>query len=132
MTSRNVDLNAAANDGRRMLRRTAELADVVEFLEEVRLRPGMWVRGGSLEHLESMLVGYRVALDVHGIAEEFDFWPGGRFTEWLCAKLGRHSSLSWSARIEREAAAAGLNPMDVFFNFLDEYLDDRRKSGSRD
>lgn len=45
------------------------------------LGPGMWVR--SLDHLDSMLIGYLVALEVHGMAEEFNFWPQGPFAEWL-------------------------------------------------
>src|SRR5215831_8119832 len=87
-----------------------ELADVYDFLEEVRLRPGMWVRLSSLQHLQSMLTGYRVALGVHGIAEPFDFWnPGaqGSFSEWLWQRLGRHSTLDWATEIEHEAEQLG-------------------------
>ena len=82
-----------------------ELADVYDFLEEVRLRPGMWVRLRSLQHLDSMLTGYRVALGVHDIAEPFDFWTPGapsRFSEWLCRRQGRDSALGWATEIERE------------------------------
>ncbi|MFE2423984.1 hypothetical protein [Streptomyces hokutonensis] len=101
-----------------------ELADVHDFLEEVRLRPGMWVRRSSLQHLNSMLTGYRVALGIHNIAEPFDFWnPGsqGRFSEWLWQRLGRHSSLGWAVEIEREAEQAGRPAMQVFFELLDEF-----------
>ncbi|MEV6183951.1 hypothetical protein AB0M07_44355, partial [Streptomyces sp. NPDC052015] len=76
---------------RRAPRQLGELHDVYAFLEEVRLRPGMWVRGSSLQHLHSMLLGYRVALGVHGIEEPFDFWsPGilGCFSEWLWGRAG--------------------------------------------
>jgi hypothetical protein len=114
--------------GRRDPRQLSELNDVFDFLEEVRLRPGMWVR--SLEHLDSMLVGYRVAFEVHGVAEEFDFWPQGPFSEWLWVKLGRHSSLGWAAEIEREAGAARVHPMAKFFALLDEYRADLGRSGS--
>ena len=97
--------------GRREPRQLSELNDVFDFLEEVWLRPGMWVR--SLDHLESMLFGYRVALEVLA-------WPrsstsgrkvSGPFAEWLWVKLGRLSSLGWAAEIEREAVAANANPM---------------------
>ncbi|WP_449063722.1 hypothetical protein [Planomonospora algeriensis] len=90
-----------------------------DFLEEIRHRPGMWLRGGSLRDLEAMLIGYRVALDVHGIEERFDFWPSGPFSEWL-ARYGRSSALGWAAEIERQAEP-GTTPLDSFFVFLDEY-----------
>ena len=38
---------------------------------------------GSLRVLENMLVGYSVALDVHGVDEEFAMWPSGPFAMWL-------------------------------------------------
>lgn len=82
----------------------------------------MWVR--SLVHLESALLGYRVALEVHGLTEEFDFWPQGPFAQWLWVKLGHHSSLGWAAEIEREAQAASIDPMAMFFMLLDEYRAD--------
>lgn len=104
---------------RRIPRPLSELADVFGFLDGVRLRPGMWVR--SLDELHSILIGYRVALEVHGIAEDCDFWPLGPFAEWLWAKLGRHSSPGWWVEIDREAEASGDSSIDVFFRFLDEY-----------
>jgi hypothetical protein len=104
---------------KRRPRPLGELTDVFDFLEEVRLRPGMWVR--SLDQLHSVLCGYRVALEVHGIGEQFDFWPLGPFADWLWARLGRHSSLGWWVEIEREAEAAASDPIDLFFVFVDEY-----------
>lgn len=88
----------------------------------------MWVR--SLDHLESMLIGYRVALEIHGVVEEFDFWPHGPFAEWLWVRLGRHSSLGWAAEIEHEATAANISPTAKFFALLDEYRADQGRSGS--
>jgi len=113
-----------ADGTRRTPRQVEELSDVYDFLNEVRLRPSMWVRRSSLQHLESMLTGYRVALGVHNIAEPFDFWnPGsqGHFSEWLWQRLGRHSALGWAVEIEREAEQAGRPAMQVFFELLDEF-----------
>ncbi|MER5199412.1 hypothetical protein ACWD3J_18515 [Streptomyces sp. NPDC002755] len=101
-----------------------ELTDVYDFLEEVRLRPNMWVRRGSLQHLDSMLTGYRVALGVHDVAEPFDFWNlgrPGRFSDWLCQRLGRESSLGWAVEIEHEAERADRPAMEMFFELLDEF-----------
>ncbi|GAB2870289.1 hypothetical protein GCM10027074_42360 [Streptomyces deserti] len=109
---------------RRTPRQLSELANVYDFLEEVRLRPGMWVRRSSLQHLDSMLIGYRVALGVHDIAEPFDFWTPGSsspFSEWLWKRLGYRSSLGWAAEIERVAEQAGRPAMEMFFDLLDEF-----------
>ncbi|WP_326666980.1 hypothetical protein [Streptomyces canus] len=109
---------------RRKPRHVEDLTDVYDFLEEVRLRPGMWVNRSSLQHLDSMLTGYRVALGIHDIAEPFDFWtPGsqGRFAEWLWQRLGRHSPLGWAVEIEREAERSGRPAMEMFFELLDEF-----------
>ena len=109
---------------RRTPRQLGELTDVYDFLEEVRLRPGMWIHRSSLQHLDSMLIGYRVALGVHDVAEPFDFWnPGSQscFSEWLWQRLGRHSSLGWAVEIEHEAEQAGRPATEMFFDLLDEF-----------
>ncbi|MFF7866294.1 hypothetical protein ACFZCT_07520 [Streptomyces qaidamensis] len=113
-----------AEMARRTPRQLAEMRDVYDLLEEVRLRPGMWVRGSSLQHLHSMLLGYRVALAVHGAEESFDFWtPGNQspFDAWLTKRMDEHTSLGWSAVIEREAEATGRSAMELFFELLDEF-----------
>ncbi|MGJ6970014.1 hypothetical protein ACSDR0_49980 [Streptosporangium sp. G11] len=97
----------------------SEWRDVYGFLDELRRRPGMWIRNGSLRELETMLVGYKLALDVHGVKERFDLWPNGPFSEWL-ARYGRSSALGWAAEIERQVEP-GTTPLDAFFAFLDEY-----------
>ncbi|MFF4835655.1 hypothetical protein [Streptomyces sp. NPDC001315] len=113
-----------ANNPRRQPRQLAELSSVHEFLDEIRLRPGVWLPGDSLEHLGSMLIGYRAAMAVHDIDECFDFWsPGtqGPFAEWLWQRLGRHSPLGWATEIEREARTAGTPAIELFFALFDEY-----------
>ncbi|MEU3448809.1 hypothetical protein AB0H29_16530 [Streptomyces thermolilacinus] len=85
--------------------------DVYDFLDQVRLRPGMWLRGGSLHDLESMLRGYQVALGVNSINEPCDFWHGGAFSKWLGTRLGGTGPLGWAADIERNTPA-GSTPVD--------------------
>ncbi|MGW2373005.1 hypothetical protein [Kitasatospora sp. NPDC001683] len=101
-----------------------ECTGVHDFLEQVRLRPEMWLLGGSLRHLQSMLIGYRVALGVHGGGEDFDFWPEDSFAQWLWRRLGRRSPLGWAAEIERETPA-GSTPVAEFFRLLDAYRAER-------
>lgn len=112
-------------------RHIGELRDVYDFLDQVRLRPGMWVRGSSLLHLSSLLHGYRVAMEVHGIEEDFPFWtPGGQapFDAWLCERNGRASSLLWAVEIEHEAEAAGTPAIELFFTLLDQFRAQREQS----
>ncbi|MFI0967942.1 hypothetical protein ACH4S8_42325 [Streptomyces sp. NPDC021080] len=111
---------------RRPPRPLSELTDVYDFLEEVRLRPGMWVRCSSLQHLDSILTGYHVALGIHGVEEEFDFLNGGPiapFAEWLWKRLGMMypSNLGWAVEIERAAETADVPAMELFFDLLDEF-----------
>jgi hypothetical protein len=116
------------NEPRRTPKPPAELDDVYDFLEEVRLRPGMWVRGSSLLHLESILMGYRIAMAAHSVTEDWPFWSPGRqgpFTEWLWQRLGHKSAMGWAVEIEREARAADQQPIDMFFSLFDEYRAER-------
>lgn len=104
-------------------RQPRELSNVHEFLDEVRLRPGMWVRRSSLQHLDSILVGYAVASEIHDTGEPFDFWHLGPFSQWLWKRLGMAypSALGWAVEIERAAEAAGTQPVEMSFSLLDEF-----------
>ena len=118
-----------ASNTHRQPRPLTELSSVQDFLDEIRLRPGVWLRGDSLQHLDSMLIGYRAAMGVHDVEEDFDFWsPGtqGPFADWLWQRLGRHSSLGWAVEIEREAQEVGVPAVELFFSLLDEYRRERR------
>ncbi|MEU6272708.1 hypothetical protein ABZ871_09860 [Streptomyces populi] len=117
------------NTPRRQPRQLAELSSVHEFLDEIRLRPGVWLPDNSLEHLGFILIGYRAAMVVHDIDEDFDFWsPGtqGPFAEWLWQRLGRHSPLGWATEIEREARTVGTPAIELFFALFDEYRQERQ------
>ncbi|MFI0355949.1 hypothetical protein [Actinomadura sp. 9N407] len=97
----------------------AECNDAWEFLDQVRARPGMWVRGGSLRELEVMLCGYGVALLVHGIGEDFAFGPRGRFSDWLNERFGWSLVLGWAAAIE--AHADGEPALEMFFRLVEDF-----------
>ncbi|MFE5491813.1 barstar family protein [Streptomyces virginiae] len=97
-----------------------DCTDVYDLLEQIRLRPGMWLPDGSLLHLQSILIGYQAALGVHSIGEPFDFWPDGHFTQWLREHHGISSSLGWAAEIERNTPD-GSTPVEEFFRLLGDY-----------
>ncbi|TDU77681.1 hypothetical protein [Streptomyces sp. KS 21] len=108
---------------RRKPRHPNELRSVYDFLDEVRLRPGMWVRGSSLLHLDSMLTGFWVAEQIHDAQSEWDFSHLGPFSTWLWPRLGMKypSALGWAMEIERAAEAEGRPGMELFFELLDEF-----------
>jgi hypothetical protein len=93
--------------------------DAYGFLEQVRPRPGMWVRGGSLRELEGLLCGYGVALMVHGIDEHFAFGSRGPFSDWLERRFGWSMVFGWAAAIEEHAE--GKPPIERFFRLVDEF-----------
>ncbi|MFE1574664.1 barstar family protein [Streptomyces fradiae] len=100
-----------------------DCTDVYDFLDQIRLRPGMWLPGGSLQHLQSMLTGYRVALGLHGVDEPWAFWPEDDFSRWLHENRGVDSSLTWAAEIERNTPD-GSTPVEEFFRLLGAYRSD--------
>ncbi|WP_433216002.1 hypothetical protein [Microtetraspora malaysiensis] len=112
---------------RRAFRTPSDLHNVYELLDEVRLRPSMWVRRGSLQHLYSMLAGYAIALEIHGIDESFDFGNDGPFAEWLWPRLGMSypSALGWAVEIENAAEKSGTPAMELFSTLLDEFRAER-------
>ena len=98
----------------------SQWADVYDVLEQVRIRPGMWVRRGSVQELSTMLFGYCLALQVHSITEPFDLHPAlGPFAEWLRESRGWPMALGWAAAIEQNAGDS--TPLDLFFSLLDEF-----------
>ncbi|MEV6071920.1 hypothetical protein AB0L82_35725 [Nocardia sp. NPDC052001] len=111
-----------------MVKDLAECRDVYDLLVcNVRPRPGMWARGGSLQELEAILFGYSVALEVHSMPEEFAFGARGAFTQWLESTYGWGMSLGWAVAIEQHLQD-GETPMDAFFRLLDEYRATSNKS----
>ncbi|WJV50951.1 barstar family protein [Streptomyces flavofungini] len=106
-------------------------SDVYDVLEQIRLRPGAWLPGGSLQHLQSLLAGYRLALAVHAGSEPFAFWPEEDFTDWLRGHYGTESSLTWAAEIERRTPA-GSTPVDEFFRLLDAFKADPARTPTPD
>ncbi|MCX5101703.1 hypothetical protein [Streptomyces sp. NBC_00439] len=103
-----------------------ELDTVHDFLDDVRLWPGMYLRNRSILDLSSILYGYSVACKIHGVPAVTDFDQLGPFSEWLWPRLGmQHSSLGWEVEIRRAAETAGTPPLDMFFSLLDEFRAER-------
>lgn len=95
-------------------------SNIFDWLDEVRLRPGMYLRdGNSLASLESMIWGYEAAISIHRIDEptpRFD----RTFLSWVRLRRGWSTSLGWADAIHR-AVREGQRPLDLFFALVDEY-----------
>jgi len=66
-----------------------------------------------------MLLGYGIALKVHGVDERFPFDPVGDFAVWVRERFGWGMSCGWAHAIEENAGAE--EPLDLFFRLVDEY-----------
>ncbi|SDP82774.1 hypothetical protein SAMN05421507_11620 [Lentzea jiangxiensis] len=86
----------------------------------------MWIRGRQLRDLETILLGYGVALEVHGVNESFHLNPGGPFGEWLHARFGWSMSCGWAQAITENAGTE--DPLVLFFDLVDEYRTDGHTS----
>ncbi|MFI5985894.1 hypothetical protein ACIBEA_34165 [Streptomyces sp. NPDC051555] len=110
-------------------RHPRQLQNIYEFLDEIRIRPGAWVRDRSLQHLDSMLLGYRVGGTIHGGKDEDDFAQTGDFSMWLWRRFDvAMNPQGWAVEIERAAAQAGKPQMDMFFTLLDAFRAERHGS----
>ncbi|MFE0701224.1 hypothetical protein [Streptomyces sp. NPDC058872] len=105
----------------------SEWHDVYDFLDQVRIRPGMFVRAGSRLELQAMLYGYRVASEIHGPQAMTDFEHQGLFAEWLWPRLGHTyaSPLGWAIEITKAAEASDRAGIDLFFDLLSEFKAER-------
>lgn len=100
----------------------SEIRDVYDFLDNVRLRPGMYVPQSSVTHLHSMLHGFDVAMQVSGNPGATPFGTDGPFAEWLRDHVGSdYGSLTWGRAIELTAEDRSVSAIDLFFGLLDKF-----------
>jgi hypothetical protein len=94
------------------------MSDVFRWLEGVRARPELFLRGHSLDQLRSMVCGYYAALDGHRIVKPV---PDVRlhFNDWLYHFTGWSCSCGWAAAVGARHAepAAGETKADGLLKF---------------
>ena len=93
--------------------------NVFDWLDGVRVRPGLYVGGGGLAELQTLLHGYNAALHTHGVVEDVPSM-GRHFRDWLYRRTGWSCSCGWAYAItmrhtDRDEALA------VFFGLVDAY-----------
>ena len=93
--------------------------NVFAWLDDIRDKLGMYLRGRSLTELESLICGYYSGLWVHGIVENVPSM-NRHFLTWLYSRTRWSCCCGWAAAInarypDRDEALA------EFFKFADEY-----------
>jgi hypothetical protein len=106
------------SEGRFVMTKTAT-RNVFVWLDQIRSRPGMYIRNNSLRELEMLIWGYYSALGMHGIVEDvpamdrhFSTWLG-HTTKWSCCS-------GWAYAINYRFPVAD-DALNAFFRLVDEY-----------
>jgi len=94
------------------------VANVFDWLDGVRERPGMYLPDGSLRELETLVHGYYAGLITHGIVEDVPAMTG-HFSTWLFLDTGWSTSAGWANAITSHSASR--SPLEVFFGLVDRY-----------
>jgi hypothetical protein len=109
-------LNLAFGGGRK------PMASDESVLDRIRKRPGMYLGESSLTALYHFLMGYRFALDNHGIPRSNDptALPDD-FHDWVAYRLHFKESTSGWRNMILGRTGSEKEGLDRFFTLLDEY-----------
>ena len=95
--------------------------DIVEMLEKIRHRPGIYVDGDiSLKRVRSFLVGYEVGM-LSRDRELTDREQFHQFNDWVAKRLGYTSSTSGWCNMILEKAGGDEKAYEMFFELLEEF-----------
>jgi hypothetical protein len=97
----------------------------LEYLRAIEKRPGMYLGGPSISHLQTFIMGYqmgRCGTDDTTVLDGFDFWVYHRY---------RHGgSRSWAQELLKQAGGDEAAAFDLFVAHFDEYLEERERIGT--
>jgi hypothetical protein len=101
---------------------------LLEFLELIREKPGMYLGDNCVERLEAYILGYRQARRDFGLSEfhesEESILEG--FTYWLAVKLNSTMSLNWSGFVSHEIDPSQDN-IYTFYKHFDQFMIERKQ-----
>jgi len=101
---------------------------LLEFLELIRKKPGMYLGENRVERLEAYILGYRQARIDFGLPEfhesEESILEG--FTYWLAVKLKSTMSLNWAGFISHELDPSQDN-IYTFYKYFDQFMLERKR-----
>ena len=93
--------------------------NIFEWLEQMRGRPGMFLRNNMLEDLETLVNGYCACLTLHNVIEAAPSM-GRHFHDWLWFKTQWSDCCGWAELINREYPESQ-KALEAFFVLVDEY-----------
>lgn len=96
----------------------AHVRSVFTWLDAVRARPGMHLREGSLQQLETLVHGYYSGLYNHGLIEHVPEMTH-HFSTWLYSETSWSTSRGWAHAITSHARRRPA--LDEFFAHVERY-----------
>jgi hypothetical protein len=93
----------------------------IEYLNQVKVRPGMFMTNGTdLKELESQICGYETALKNHNIVNDVVAF-NSEFREYLYANFEWSTCCGWADAITRNTQSPS-EAVSKFFELANEYL----------
>ena len=90
-----------------------------DWLDKIQKRPSMYIRDGNdLSDIETMMHGYYIALEMHGIIEDVPSLK--QFASWVYKRTGIGAALGW-AHIIYEMHPDPETAFLKFFEYIEEY-----------
>lgn len=94
---------------------------VPDLLERIRESPGLYIGGKSITGLYHTVLGYELALGMHGIATDHSLQLPSDFHDWIAYRLHFSESTSGWKNMLLSATSNEGAAFDRFFELLDEY-----------
>lgn len=91
------------------------------FFASVERRPLMYF--SRLADLETIMHGHGLAFIQLGVVDDRSATFNHRFGEWLMTTGASSSAAGWAVAVESLANARAVDPIGLFFELLDEFMD---------
>ncbi len=98
------------------------MGSIYDYIEAMRVRPGMFTSDLSLAPLETLLQGYCTCLNANQIKEVYDgrtFDPG-EFSRWIYEEMGSSGALGFAHAIDENTHGAEAS-FDMFFKLVQRF-----------
>lgn len=104
---------------------------LIEFIEKIKVRPGMYLGDERLSTLRAYISGYCQAREDLGVValDEFEVNVLNEFKYWLAVKHGRRLNLDWSGYVEHCFSNNPEESVLEFFKLFDEFMLSYKKTG---
>jgi hypothetical protein len=93
----------------------------------IRIRGGFIRDDETLGEIASLLSGYHLALQIHGIDEGFELGAVGPFCSWLSWNYGTSLTAGWASAVA-QLTRDGESPVETFFRLLNAFREASARS----